>query len=116
MLYYALKVLISAVLIVAISEIGKRSSLFGAILASIPTVSVLAFVWMYVESGDVRPIADLAVSIFWLVIPSLVLFLLLPHLLRHGWNFWISLLVASVGTAATYFVMIVALRQFGIRL
>lgn len=113
MAYYVFKVLISAVLIVLISEVGKRSSLFGAVLASIPVVSVLAFIWMYLETKEVEPIADLAVSIFWLVIPSLVLFLVLPYLLRHGWGFWTSLLIAASATVASYFGMILLLRELG---
>lgn len=116
MAYYVLKVLISAVLIVLISEIGKRSSLFGAILASIPVVSVLAFVWMYVDTGDAGQVADLAVSIFWLVIPSLVLFLAFPYLVRLGWNFWPSLAAGITLTVAAYFGMIFVLSRFGVTL
>ena len=57
MLYTALKVLITAVLVVAISEAGKRSSAFGALLASLPLTSLLAFVWIYGETGDTAKIA-----------------------------------------------------------
>lgn len=114
--YYVLKVLISAVLIVLISEVGKRSSLMGAILASIPAVSVLAFVWLYLDTGDVGKVAALAGSIFWLVLPSLVLFLVLPTLLRHGWNFWVSLLASITVTVGAYAGMILVLERFGIQL
>ena len=116
MAYYVLKVLISAVLIVLISELGKRSSLFGAILASIPAVSVLAFVWMYLDTGETAKVADLAASIFWLVLPSLVLFLILPYLLRQGWDFWLSLLVAVTATVVSYFGMILVLGRLGVEL
>lgn len=116
MAYYVLKVLISAALIVLISEVGKRSALFGAVLASIPAVSVLAFVWMYLDTGDTGPVAELAASIFWLVIPSLVLFLALPYLLRHGWGFWTALMASVAVTVVSYFGMIFVLGRFGIRL
>lgn len=116
MAYYALKVLISALLIVLISEVGKRNSLFGAVLASIPAVSVLAFIWMYLDTGDVDKVASLAASIFWLVIPSLVLFLVLPYLLRQGWGFWLSLLASVATTVVSYFGMILILGRFGVKL
>ncbi len=78
MAYYLTKLAITAVLIVLISEISRRSSLIGAILASIPLVSVLAMVWLYVDTKDVEKISALATGIFWLVIPSLALFITLP--------------------------------------
>ena len=69
MLYTALKVLLTAVLVVAISEAAKRSTLLGGILASLPLTSLLAFIWLYGETGDTGKIADLSVSIFWYVLP-----------------------------------------------
>lgn len=72
MIYYLLKVLLSSVTIVAISEISKRSTTVGSILASVPLVSLLAFVWMYIDTKDTTKIAELSQGIFWLVIPSLL--------------------------------------------
>ena len=63
----------TAVLVVAISEVAKRSSLLGAVLASIPLTSVLAMIWLYADTGDAEKVADLATGIFWLVLPSLAL-------------------------------------------
>ena len=75
MLYYALKVFISALIIVAIAEIAKRSTGFAALIASLPLTSLLAFVWLHVEGSTPAQIAELSSQIFWLVLPSLVLFL-----------------------------------------
>ena len=72
MLYTAIKVLLTAVLVVAISEAAKRSTLLGGILASLPLTSLLAFIWFYGETGDTGKIASLSVSIFWYVLSSLV--------------------------------------------
>ncbi|HEY6095989.1 MAG TPA: DUF3147 family protein [Gallionellaceae bacterium] len=116
MLYYALKVIISAVLIVAISEIAKRSTGLAALLASLPLVSLLAFIWLRLEGAPPAQIADLAGQIFWLVIPSLLLFLLLPLLIRHGYNFWLSLGLSVAATAGCYLAMLPLLRRFGISL
>ncbi len=49
MLYYALKIAISAFIIVAIAELAKRSSTLAALLAALPLTSLLAFIWMHVE-------------------------------------------------------------------
>lgn len=116
MLYYMAKLLISSLLILAISEIGKRSSLWGAVLASVPAVSVLGMVWLYIDTRDAETVALLAGSIFWLVIPSLILFVSLPLLLRHGVNFFSGLAVSVGLTVCGYFLMIVVLRKCGVTL
>lgn len=113
---YIAKVVVSAVVIVVVSEIAKRSSFWAAALASLPLTSLLAFVWLYLDTKDTERVASLARGIFWLVLPSLVLFLLLPSLLRSGWSFWLSLIVSAVATAAAYAVMVAALSKAGIHL
>ncbi|MBM3543879.1 MAG: DUF3147 family protein [Alphaproteobacteria bacterium] len=116
MLYATLKVLLTSVLVVAVSETAKRSSLLGAILASIPLVSVLAMIWLYIDTRDVEKIANLATGIFWLVLPSLVLFVILPLLLRSGVDFYASLGISIALTVAAYFAMIQGLHFVGIEL
>lgn len=116
MTYYLFKIAVTTVLIVLISEVAKRSSLIGAILASVPLVSVLAMIWLYVDTGDTVRISTLASSIFWLVLPSLVLFLVLPVLLNQGMNFYLSITIAIALTAGSYFLMVAVLQHFGITL
>jgi hypothetical protein len=116
MFYYILKVIISALLIVAIAEIAKRSTGFAALVASLPLISLLAFVWLHMEGSPPNQIADLSGQIFWLVLPSLLLFLLLPLLLRHGWGFWVSLGISVVATAGCYVALLPLLRRMGVNL
>ena len=115
-MYYIIKLAITTLLIVAIAEISKRSSLIGAILASIPLVSVLAMVWLYVDTGDTNKVSALATGIFWLVIPSLALFISLPLLLKANVNFYLSLVISIGLTAGCYWSMLAILNQFGIKL
>ena len=115
MLYYTVKIIVPAFIIVAVSEIAKRSSLLGALLASLPLTSLLAFVWLYLDTGDVQKVASLSADIFWLVLPSLALFLVFPLLLKMGWGFWLSLAVGVVVTAACYGMMLLAFKQFAVQ-
>jgi hypothetical protein len=115
-LYAAIKVLLTAVLVVAISEVAKRSSTLGGIIASLPLTSLLAFIWLYGETGDTSKIANLSTSIFWYVLPSLVLFVVLPLLLSRGVGFWPSLLIASAATFVAYLLMTAVLARFGVTL
>lgn len=114
MWYYVTKIVVSALLIVAISEIAKRNSAFAALIASLPLTSLLAIIWLRFEGAEVLQVAELSQQIFWLVLPSLVFFLLFPALLRYGLAFWLSLGLASVATILGYFLVIILLRRVGV--
>lgn len=114
MFEYAVKIATTAILVVVISEVAKRSTLIGAFLASLPLTSLIAMIWLYAETRDTARVAELSINIFWLVLPSLVLFVALPALLRHGLAFWPSLAMAAALTAIAYLVLAVILRRTGI--
>jgi len=116
MFFYLIKIIITLTLILVISEISKCSSYIGALLASIPLISVLAMIWLYVDTKDIAKISQLATSVFWLVLASLPLFIVLPVLLKQGINFYISMSVSVVITIFCYWVMIRALSRFNIQL
>jgi hypothetical protein len=116
MLYATFKVILTSVLVVAVSEAAKRSALFGAVIASIPLTSVLAMIWLYLDTGDAEKVARLATGIFWLVLASLVLFIALPVLLRAGVDFYASLAASIALTVAAYFAMLYTLRLAGIEI
>jgi hypothetical protein len=113
MLYYTIKTIITLVLILAIAEIAKRSSVMAGIFASVPLISVLAMVWLYVDTHDAEKVATLARSIFWLVLPSLSLFISLSILLAQGINFWISLAASLVLMIGCYLLTIYLLKYTG---
>jgi uncharacterized membrane protein YdjX (TVP38/TMEM64 family) len=77
---------------------------------------LLAFVWLHLEAQPAARIAELSSQIFWLVLPSLVLFLLLPFLLKLGWGFWVSLAASSAATAVCYLALLPLLRRMGVGL
>jgi len=108
-----IKILLSALIIFAVSEIAKRSSLFGALIASLPTISILAMIWLWRDTHDATRIARLSSGIFWLVIPSLVLFALLPVLLqRCHFTFPVALAIACSATVLAYLAMLAFLKAF----
>jgi hypothetical protein len=116
MVYFALKLALSAGLIVLIAEIAKRSSFIGGLVASLPVISILAFVWLYLDTRSIEKVSALSHSIFWLVLPSLALFLALPWLLRRLENFALGLGLAIAVMLAAYGLMVLALRHFDIEL
>ncbi len=114
MLPFALKVVLSAVVIVVVAELAKRSTLWAAGLASLPLTSILAFVWLHLDGEPPARVASLAGSIGWLVVPSLLLFIVLPWLLRAGWGFWPALLAACLATVAGYAILLWLLPRLGV--
>lgn len=115
-MYYVIKVLVTTGLVVAVSEASKRSSLMGAIFAALPLVSFLGMIWLYVDTGSTEKVAELSKSIFWLVLPSLPFFLLLPFLLKRQIGFYPSLTVATVVMIVLYVGMVGLLARFVIKL
>ena len=116
MIYNIVKILISAILIALISEVSKRSTFFGAILASIPLVSVIAMIWLYFDTNDSLQVVQLSKSIFWLVIPSLVLFITFPFFIRLQLSFYTALSASLIAMVITYFITIAILDKFDIHL
>jgi hypothetical protein len=114
MWYYIIKIGISALTVVLVSEVAKRSSVFGALIASLPLTSLLAILWMHFEKTQDTAIAQLSQSIFFLVLPSLAFFVLFPFLLNRGIAFWVSFLLASGATIVLYFLLIAILKHYNI--
>jgi hypothetical protein len=116
MALYALKVGLSVAIIVAVTELSKREVWWGALLASLPLVSVLAMVWLYVDTGDTAKVSSFARGVFWLVLPSLSLFVVMPLAIRAGWGFWPALLAGCAATAGLYLFELWLLPRVGVHL
>ncbi len=96
------KGIFSGAVIVAASELAKKSTIFGALVISLPLASIMSMTWLYNDTKDNEQVADFAESILWLVIPSMVLFLILPFLLRRGWEFEYAMGIGIVLTIMAY--------------
>ena len=113
---YLIKIAVTVALVVAISEVSKRSTLAGGLLASLPLTSVLALTWFYIETRDPEKVAALSISILWLVIPSVGLFVTLPVFLRLRWNFYLALALSTGAMLLAYGLMMAALKKCGVKL
>ena len=116
MLYLAIKALISGVIVATVSEVAKRYPGLGALIASLPLVSVLGMIWLWTEKPDAANMADHAGATFWYVLPSLPMFLLIPWMLRRGVAFWPALGLGCALTIGLYFAMTWIGPRFGLRI
>ncbi len=116
MTYYIVKLLITTFLIVLISEVSKRYSLAGALLAAIPLVSILAMTWMYVDTSDSTSAVEFSKRIVWLIAPSMTLFIAFPILIKKGMGFYPSMFISTAMTILAYYSVIFIVGKFGIKL
>jgi len=109
------KYMLTAAVVVLVSELARRSDKLGALVAALPMVTVLALIWLYVENQSPEKIANHAWYTFWYVVPTLPMFLAFPALLpRLG--FWLTLLACVVLTVVCFWLFALAVRRFGIKL
>jgi hypothetical protein len=116
MLYLALKAAISGALVAVASTLAMRYPGFGALIASLPLVSVLGMIWLWSEKPDGKNMAAHVGATFWYILPSMPMFLLIPVLLRNGIGFWLALLAGCVLTIALYTAMTWIGPRFGLQL
>ena len=107
---FLLKVLVSALVIAGASELARRYSVMGAMLASLPLTSILAMIWLWRDGEPAAKIADFSATIFWLVLPSLLLFISMPLVLRASYGIWPSLGAGCALTVLGYGIGLYALR------
>lgn len=116
MAYFIIKVFVSALIVATVSEVAKRSPGAGALIASLPLVSVLGMIWLWRDTHDPIRMAAHAEATFWFVLPSLPMFLLVPLLLRQGLPFWPALLTGLLMTMILYLATVWVAARFGVRL
>ena len=116
MFYLAIKAGLSGIIIAIVSEVAKRYPGFGALIASLPLVSLLGMIWLWHDKPDVSNMAAHVQATFWFVLPSLPMFLLIPALLRGGWDFWAALAFGCALTILLYGLMTLIGPRFGLRL
>ena len=116
MLYLAVKAALSGILIAIVSEVAKRYPGFGALIASLPLVSVLGMMWLWHDKPDVPNMASHVEATFWFVLPSLPMFLAIPAMLRRGVPFWAALGTGCGLTVALYLAMTWTGPKLGLKL
>lgn len=114
--YWVVKALISGAIVATVSEVARRYPAGGALIASLPLVSILGMIWVWRDTGDRARLAAHSGATFWYVLPSLPLFLIIPALLRGGIGFPLALTIGCAVTILLYLGMVAALSRFGIAL
>ena len=110
------KYLITSFVVVFVSEVAKRSDKAGALISSLPFVTILVMIWLYLEKRGSMKIANHAYYTFWYVIPTLPMFLVMPWLMGKGTNFWTALVICILVTGGCFIVTALFAKRFGLNL
>src|SRR5215470_18140633 len=116
MTYLLIKAAVSGIIVMAVSEVARRSPGLGGLIASLPLVSILAMIWLWQDAADTERVAAQSEATFWFVLPSLPMFLVLPAMLRHGLGFWLALTLSCLLTMGLYSLTVWILSRFGVHL
>jgi hypothetical protein len=116
MLYLLIKAIVSAIIIVIVSETARRNPGTGAMIASLPLISVLGMIWLWRDTHDIDRMAAHSTATFWYVLPSLPMFLLVPLLLKRGIGFWPALAAGCLLTMGLYAATVWAGPRMGLKL
>ena len=115
MLFIVMKYLTTAAIVVVVSELAKRSDKVGALVASLPLMTLLVLFWLYFEKQPNEKIANHAYYTFWYVIPTLPMFLVFPWLLSK-FGFVMAIIASVLLTLSCFAVWVYVLRYWGIEL
>lgn len=110
------KYAITAFVIVLVSEVAKKSDKLGALISSLPFVTIMVMIWLYLEKQGTSRVGNHAYYTFWYVIPTLPMFLVMPWLMAKGINFWLSLAICALVTFACFVLTAFIARRFGVNL
>ncbi|WP_437882089.1 DUF3147 family protein [Pseudomonas sp. LRF_L74] len=115
MAWIIIKYLLTAGIVVLVSELAKRSDKLGGLVAALPLVTVLTLIWLYLEHQSTEKISNHAWYTFWYVVPTLPMFLAFPLLLPR-FGFWPTLICSCIVTMISFGLFALCMRRFGIEL
>jgi len=116
MTWLVAKYMVTALVIVVVSEVAKRLDKLGALISALPLVTVMVMIWLYVENQGAAKIGHHAYYTFWYVIPTLPMFLVMPRLMARQVNFWAALGVCAIVTFGCFLLTAFVARKFGVHL
>lgn len=114
-MYLLIKYSMTAGVVVLVSELARRSDRLGALVASLPLVTILTLIWLYVEQQPAEKLSNHMYYTFWYVLPTLPMFLVFPWLLNRL-GFGLALISWIILTITAFIIYALFIRRFGIDL
>lgn len=109
------KTLLTALIIVVVTEVAKRSGPLGGLIAAMPLTSILVLIWMYAEGASSERLGNHAAYTLIYVLPTLPMFAAFPFLITR-FGFWPSLIGCLLLTSVFVVLVHLAVRGYGFKL
>ena len=106
MLFIFLKILITATIIVIITEAAKFNDRLAAIIAAIPITTFLVLFWLHYEKSSIEKISNHMSYTLLYVIPTLPMFFTFPYLINRFGFYWaviLSIIITSIFIVCVHF-------------
>ncbi len=97
-LFFLTKVLLTASIIVLVTEVAKRSDKFGGLIAALPLTTFLIVFWMYYEGASPEKISKHMTYTVFFVVPTLPMFLVFPYVIAK-FGFYVAVSISLFLTA-----------------
>ena len=88
---YLIKIIIAVAIIVAASELSKKSTSLAAILLGLPIVLFTSFTFIWEESRDINKITLLTQETVIILLAGIPFLFLLTWLLKNGVHYYLAL-------------------------
>ena len=97
MFFILIKILITAILIVIVSEIAKINDRLGGLIAAMPLTTFLILFWMYFENISFNKISNHMIYTLTYLIATIPMFLIFPYCLNR-FGFWVTIFISIIIT------------------
>jgi hypothetical protein len=110
MIFLLIKIIVTAGLIVLISEIAKINDKLGGLVAAMPIMTLLVILWMYYDGNSDEKISSHMSYTLLYIVPTIPMFLIFPFVIsKFGFYmaFLISILITVISvTILNFFIKI----------
>ena len=115
MIFFCLKILITAILIVLISEIAKFNDRLGGLIAAMPITTFLILFWLYYENSSIEKISNHISYTLLYVLPTLPMFLTFPYFISK-FGFYLSIILSIIITILFVIIVHIISKKFGYKI
>ncbi len=111
-----IKISVTAILVVLISEIAKRNEQVGAMITALPWVTFMAIIWLYLEKQTPDKLISYSGLTFWYVLATLPMFLVFNKMLSLNFSFWPAMTSGILTSIISLLLLAPLALKFGYKL